>query len=264
MIDKVSSIERGQIIRACEIVKQHLSQSLVAIHLYGSVIDGGLKPFSDIDLLVTVRSPLQDLERRKLMCDLLDCSSDPESEDSLRALEITVVSLDEVVPWRYPAKREMQFGEWLRKDILQGNIESQVEDIDLTILLKKVRKHSIPLWGQAANVLFEPIPDVDFFKALGNTLNLWNKEQDWKGDERNVILTLARIWYSASTGHIVSKETAARWLLVQLPSEYQFLLKEAIRQYLTGRVGVTDTPHSREVAHFVDFAKASIKKLFDK
>jgi len=264
MIDKVSLVERGQIIRACEIVKQHFSQSLVAIHLYGSVIDGGLKPFSDIDLLVTVRSPLEDMERRNLMCDLLDCSSDPESENSLRALEITVVNLDEVVPWRYPAKREMQFGEWLREDILQGNIEPQVEDIDLTILLKKVRKHSIPLWGQAANVLFDPIPDTDFFNALGATLSLWNEEKDWKGDERNVLLTLARIWYSASTGQIVSKETAARWLLDQLPLEYQLVLEGALRHYLTGRVGFNDTPHSREVAHFVDFAKASIKKLFDK
>ncbi|WP_431627026.1 nucleotidyltransferase domain-containing protein, partial [Enterobacter hormaechei] len=28
--------------------------TLLAVHLYGSAVDGGLKPHSDIDLLVTV------------------------------------------------------------------------------------------------------------------------------------------------------------------------------------------------------------------
>ncbi|WP_174219961.1 nucleotidyltransferase domain-containing protein, partial [Escherichia coli] len=33
---------------------RHLESTLLAVHLYGSAVDGGLKPYSDIDLLVTV------------------------------------------------------------------------------------------------------------------------------------------------------------------------------------------------------------------
>lgn len=48
----------------------------------------------------------------------------------------------EVKAWRYPPRREMQFGEWLRKDILIGIFEPAVLDIDLAILLTQARQHS--------------------------------------------------------------------------------------------------------------------------
>ena len=48
-------------------------------------------------------------------------------------LELTVVARSEVVPWRYPARRELQFGEWLRHDILSGTFEPAVLDHDLAI-----------------------------------------------------------------------------------------------------------------------------------
>ena len=35
---------------------------------------------------------------------------------------------------------------------------------------------------------------------------LWNSQPDWAGDERNVVLTLSRIWYSAATGKIAPKD----------------------------------------------------------
>ncbi len=36
------------------VIERHLEPTLLAVHLYGSAVDGGLKPHSDIDLLVTV------------------------------------------------------------------------------------------------------------------------------------------------------------------------------------------------------------------
>ena len=36
------------------VIERHLEPTLLAVHLYGSAVDGGLKPYSDIDLLVTV------------------------------------------------------------------------------------------------------------------------------------------------------------------------------------------------------------------
>lgn len=94
-----------------------------------------------------------------------------------RPLEVTIVVRDEVVPWRYPPRRELQFGEWLRQDL-----------------------------------------QADFAQALLDTLGLWNQPADWQGDERNGVLALARIWFSASTGEIAPKDAAAAWAARQTTS----------------------------------------------
>lgn len=69
--------------------------------------------------------------------------------------------------------------------------------------------------------LFDPVPKKDFVKALFNTIAQWNEACDWQGDERNVVLTLARIRFSVSTGKISSKDAAALWALERLPDEYR-------------------------------------------
>ncbi len=84
-------------------------------------------------------------------------------------------------------------------------------DIDLAILLTKAREHSVALVGPAAEEFFDPVPEQDLFEALRETLKLWNSQPDWAGDERNVVLTLSRIWYSAITGKIAPKDVAADW-----------------------------------------------------
>ena len=70
----------------------------------------------------TRRALINDLWKRRL----------PGSE-ILRAVEVTIVVHDDIIPWRYPAKRELQFGEWQRNDILAGIFEPATIDIDLAI-----------------------------------------------------------------------------------------------------------------------------------
>ncbi len=115
-------------------------------------VDGGLKPHSDIDLLVTVTVRLDETTRRALINDLWKLRLPRESE-ILRAVEVTIVVHDDIIPWRYPAKRELQFGEWQRNDILAGIFEPATIDIDLAILLTKAREHSVALVGPAAEEL---------------------------------------------------------------------------------------------------------------
>ena len=47
-----------QLSQALNVIEHHLGSTLLAVHLYGSALDGGLKPCSDIDLLVTVTAQL--------------------------------------------------------------------------------------------------------------------------------------------------------------------------------------------------------------
>src|SRR5690554_5314007 len=102
------------------VIERHLEPTLLAVHLYGSAVDGGLKPHSDIDLLVTVTVRLDETTRRALINDLLETSASPGESEILRAVEVTIVVHDDIIPWRYPAKRELQFGEWQRNDILRS------------------------------------------------------------------------------------------------------------------------------------------------
>ncbi|EYI08742.1 aminoglycoside resistance protein, partial [Salmonella enterica subsp. enterica serovar Heidelberg str. N19871] len=78
---------------------------------------------------------------------------------------------------------------------------------------------SIPLKGERAERLFTPAPAVQLLKALRYPLDLWQSTADVQGDEYHIVLTLARIWYTLSTGRFTSKDAAADWLLPQLPDK---------------------------------------------
>ena len=59
-----------------------------------------------------------------------------------------------------------------------------------------------------------------------------------RGDERNALLTFARMWYTAATGEITSKDKAAQWVLSRLskertvPASFASLLETARKAYL--------------------------------
>ncbi|MDJ8475933.1 nucleotidyltransferase domain-containing protein, partial [Klebsiella pneumoniae] len=53
-----------QLSQALNVIEHHLGSTLLAVHLYGSALDGGLKPCSDIDLLVTVTAQLDETVRQ--------------------------------------------------------------------------------------------------------------------------------------------------------------------------------------------------------
>ncbi|HBD3049842.1 TPA: DUF4111 domain-containing protein, partial [Escherichia coli] len=153
-------------------------------------------------------------------------------------------------------------GEWQRNDILAGIFEPATIDIDLAILLTKAREHSVALVGPAAEELFDPVPEQDLFEALNETLTLWNSPPDWAGDERNVVLTLSRIWYSAVTGKIAPKDVAADWAMERLPAQYQPVILEARQAYL----GQEDRLASRadQLEEFVHYVKGEITKVVGK
>lgn len=159
----------AQAAAACDAIERHLGATLKAIHLFRSALDGGLKPRSDVDLLVTVSTRADEPTRRALMLDLLAVSAPPARTGGMRALEVTVVALDEVVPWRHPARRELQFGEWRRRNPEAGSVEPALVDHDLAILLTKVRRHSV-VPRPAAAALFEHVPAQDFVAALWATV----------------------------------------------------------------------------------------------
>ena len=257
MTHNIPDAIRRQVDAASALIRQIFEGNLVAIHLYGSAVEGGLKPQSDIDLLVTIRQPLDMQQRKKLMQDLLAISAPPGVCVRYRALEVTVVLFSQIVPWRFPPAREMQFGEWLREDICAGVYEPAHVDPDLSILLTQARRASVPLFGEPAERLFNVIPFSDIVQTFRHILDMWQKPADLEGDERNIILALARIWYSVVTGNIVAKDEAAYWLIPQLPTEHAATLQAARAEYL----GLTKQNWAAcmpSVERFVFYAKKQI------
>ena len=178
----------------------------------------------------------------------------------MRALEVTVVAHDAVVPWHHPARRELQFGEWLRHDLEAGIVEPARVDHDLAILLTKVRQHSVVLVGLPAAVLFEQVPARDFVAALLATVAQWNAEPDWRGDECNVVLALARIWYSAATGRIAPKDVAATWVLERLPQACRPVVAAARAAYLGGEEDVAILS-GEPLAAFIGYARRTVESM---
>jgi predicted nucleotidyltransferase len=204
-----------------------LGAEVLGAYLYGSALTGGLRPRSDLDVLVLTRRAATIEEKRRLAEGLLAVS-----DQGLRPVEVTVVAEPDVKPWRYPPRFDLQFGEWHRAALERGEDEplAATTNPDVALLLTMVLQASRPLLGPPAPELLDPVPSEDLTRAL-----LHGAEEVMPGladDTRNSVLTLARIWLTVETGEIGPKERAADWVLERLPEEHSEVLARARAIYL--------------------------------
>jgi predicted nucleotidyltransferase len=212
------------------ILRDVLFADLLGAYLYGSAIAGGLRPRSDVDVLAVVRKPLRDGERRAIVDRLFDISGSRARRGPARPVELTVVVASAVRPWRYPPRRDLQYGEWLRDDLETGAIPGPTADPDLATLLTMVLAHGRRLHGPEPAALLDPVPASDLRRAVAEGVP--GLLLDLESDTANVLLTLARIWLTLSTGEIRSKDDAADWALSRLPAPARPALARARAVYL--------------------------------
>lgn len=62
-------------------------------------------------------------EKRRIVERLLAISGRSTPQGWWRRIEVTIVVLSEIRPWRYPAHFDFQYGDWLRREFESGNIE---------------------------------------------------------------------------------------------------------------------------------------------
>lgn len=55
-------------------IRKHLNRSLIAAYLHGSAVAGGLRPYSDVDLLIVTELAIAPEARKALLHDLLRLS----------------------------------------------------------------------------------------------------------------------------------------------------------------------------------------------
>ncbi|WP_411741955.1 aminoglycoside nucleotidyltransferase ANT(9) [Schnuerera sp. xch1] len=246
----------NEAIQALKVIRELLDSILVAIYLYGSAVMEGLRLDSDVDILVVINRSLSERTRRDLTDGLMLISGKIGNIKDMRPLEVTVINQKDIIPWHFPPKYEFMYGEWLREQFEKGEIPEPAYDPDLAILLAQLRKNSINLLGPKATEVIEPVPMTDIQKAIKESLP--GLIASINGDERNVILTLARIWLTASTGEIRSKDLAAEWAIPQLPYERAILLDKARKAYLGEYVDKWEGMEF-EVAELVNYMKKSIE-----
>jgi|SRR5690554_145134 Predicted nucleotidyltransferases len=216
--------------RAQSVVEGVLGDSIIGIYLFGSAVVGGLKRDSDVDILVAVSDPPTFEQRKALVSQLMSVSGAIGNPQAIRPLELTVMTVSDVVPWQFPPRAEFVYGEWLREEFEAGNVPEPIRDPDLAVVLKKVIDNSLPLYGSSAEKVFEPVPMTDIRRAIRDSLPGLLAEA--AGDERNVVLTLSRMWLTAATGNIAPKDAAAEWAEKQVPPQHKMLLKYAREGYL--------------------------------
>ena len=245
-------------IQVLTIIKEVLGDQLVGVYLYGSAVMGGLRVKSDVDILVLTNCGLSVATRSKLSKQLMRISGRPGESRGIRPLEVTVVNQKDVVPWHFPPRFEFMYGEWLRAQFEKGEIPGATVDPDLALLLAQAERNSITLFGAGVEEALEPIPWIDIQRAMRDSLP--GLIASVQGDERNVILTLARMWYTASTSEFSSKYDAADWAIPQLPEEHAAILDQARKAYL-GEFVDNWEGKEKELASLVDHLTAAIDPL---
>lgn len=247
--------EQGeQVISTAEIL---FHNQILGIYLYGSATMGGLHPDSDIDILIITTEEMSDFTREIFTEKLLNISGLVGCRTK-RPLEVTVVNQNDITPWHFPPKCEYMYGEWLREEIEAGKIPQSCYDPDIAILLWQARKSSVALKGAESKKVIPAVPFHEIKKAIQSSLPYLI--DSFEGDERNVLLTLARMWYSLETGEITSKDVAAEWALPKLPEEFFSLLKTAKEAYLGNLSDEWENTGNKAIA-LVAFMKQQIEEL---
>jgi predicted nucleotidyltransferase len=219
---------------ATEVVHSLFRDALLAVYLHGSAVSGGLRPHSDIDLIAVIDRPMTKEQRKSLLSDLLRISGrHPAPAGGPRCIEVMVFLKADLVTPGFPARAEFIYGEWLRDAFETGELPMPAADPENTLVLAQARREAFPLLGPGAEELLPAIPLEHVRRAMRDALP--TLLDGLHGDERNVVLTLARMWRTATTGEFIAKDAAATWAATRMPDQEAATLIFAREAYL-GRV----------------------------
>lgn len=218
-----------QIKQVIDLAQKCFKDQLLGIYLYGSSVLGGRHKDSDIDLLIIIDDTLSNEQRHLLTQELLLISGKVGCKEK-SPLEVTVINNHEIDPWQFPPRYEYMYGEWLRKQFEAGKVSTPHHDPDLVILLWQARKYSEVLVGDKASDIIPNISSNGLEEAIKHALP--DLMGNLIGDERNVLLTLARMWYTLEVKDICPKNVAATWVMDKIPHELSPLLDRAQKAYL--------------------------------
>jgi predicted nucleotidyltransferase len=232
----LSASDKQQVDRAVVLVHQILGSDALGAYLFGSAVLGGLRPESDLDILLVSKRATTHAEKEELVQGLMEISGRRTPQGTWRRIELTTVVHRDINPWRYPPIVDLQYGDWLRGEFAKGNLEPLPTPFkpDLALLITMAANANTPIFGPPPAEVFDAVPSRDLQRAMMNDLDRLRSDID--SDTRNVVLTLARMWSTLATGVIRSKDAAANWVLERLPARHRPVLARAREIYLNGGI----------------------------
>ena len=259
---RLTAADARQLDEVVGAVRSVLGDDVVAAYLYGSATSSGLRPESDLDVLVVVSAPLA-ARGPALAAAVMPLSG---WRNGLRPLELTVVLADAVRPWLYPPARELQYGEWLRADFEAWEGAGPAPwgdpaDPDLAVLLTQVLADGHALVGPRAVAVLDPVPFPDVLRAT--VAGVPDLLADLADDTRNVLLTLARVLATLRTGRIHSKDGAVAVVRPSVPDDLVALLDLAAAAY-RGQAQDDGSPLLGEADRLAGWLVAEIELLHDR
>jgi predicted nucleotidyltransferase len=214
------------------IAREVLGDAVVGAYLHGSAVLGGLHPTSDLDVLAVVSRPTTESERRAIVDRLLEISGRRAHRGPARPVEFNILLASAIRPWVHPPSVELLYGEWERDRYEAGFVPAPRPHADFAPIIAITRDHGWSLYGPPPPEVFDAIPAEDIRRAI--VAGVPFLIDDLPTDTRNVLLTLARGWFTLQTGEIASKDHAAAWVVERMPEVLAGPLNLARAMYLEG------------------------------
>ncbi|WP_249690723.1 aminoglycoside adenylyltransferase domain-containing protein [Stappia sp. WLB 29] len=229
MRDEVDIPEQAQAVLA--ILQTEADMPLAGLYLHGSAVAGGLRPHSDLDLLAVVDRPPEAPARRRLLEALLGISAPyPAPVGGPRCLELMVFDRSALARLSAAMESTFVYGEWLREAFEAGDVPQPLADPEHTLVLAQAHRQAVPIAGPTATDLLPEIGIAQVREAMRRLLPGLVEGLD--GDARNVVLTLARMWWTAGTGAFLSKDEAAEKAAAAFGGSTGEVLRAARHAYL--------------------------------
>lgn len=194
---------------------------------------GTLRPTSDLDILAVVGRATTADERRAIVQRLLQVSGNAAAGGPARPVELTIVRQSEVRPWRPGPVVDLVYGEWLRPAFEKGEIPEPRSMPDLAPEIALALAGDRVIFGPPPAEVLDPVPRDDLRRSV--VAGVPSLLSDLAGDQRNVLLTLARIVATLETDEILPKDEAAELIAHRLPpGPLRDIVLVARQMYLDG------------------------------
>lgn len=227
--DAVSAEARASLSRFADDVVRVLSDELVGVYVHGSLAFGCFNPArSDIDVIVVTSDRLDDRRRRKVAAVALQTSLAPYP------LELTVLSQDDLRPWRHPTPYDFHFAESLRETTARGEPLLGGADADLAGHIAVLRERGQVICGRPIVEVFPTVPRDDFLDSILRDLAWISRPETRMGGRIYGVLNACRVLAYVSGAGILSKAEAAEWALGEVRSELRPTLRRAAAAYAAG------------------------------
>jgi predicted nucleotidyltransferase len=201
-------------------LRELLGCALAGVYLHGSFALGCGNPNrSDLDLLVVTRRPLTPAERdafAELPRGVYDRPGWP------RPLELSVLRLDQLHPWRHPTPYDLH--------VAENRAVGPGEDPDLAAHVTVARRAGIALAGPPPHDVFPEVPRTDYVDSLLRDFD--SVHADGRPWVPYATLSPARVWAQLAEPDVLhTKDSAAEWALARLPAQHRRALELALASY---------------------------------